>query len=83
MTRFRQGRGAKFFQWGLSPLALGWLQPCTRPLKLSDKRKSYNKQFLNLVEVTPFYGIDLSSKLDGFSAHQVFSFVLSSEHTIT
>jgi len=36
-----------------------------------------------LVEVTPFYGIGLCSKLDGFSAHKVFSFVLSSAHTIT
>jgi len=35
-----------------------------------------------LVEVTLFYGIGLSNKLDGFSAHSVFSFVLSSEHTI-
>jgi len=29
-----------------------------------------------VVEVTPFYGIGLSSNLDGFS-------VLSSEHTLT
>jgi len=36
-----------------------------------------------LVEVTSFYGIGLSSKLNGFSAHSVFSFVLKSEHTIT
>jgi len=35
----------------------------------SDNRKSCNKQLLNLVVVTPFYGIGLSSKLDGFSAH--------------
>jgi len=34
---------------------------------LSDNRKSYNKQLLNLVKVTPFYGIGLSSKLVGFS----------------
>jgi len=40
---------------------------------LSDHRKSYNKQHSNLVEVTPFYGIGLSSKLDGFSAHYKFS----------
>jgi len=41
----------------------------TRSLKLSYSRKSYNKQLSNLVEVTPFYGIGLSNKLDGFSAH--------------
>jgi len=45
----------------LSP-GLEWLRPCTRPLKFSDHRKSYNKQPLNVVEVTAFYGIDLSSE---------------------
>jgi len=58
-----------FVRGGLRPLALGWLWPCTRPLKLSDNGKSYYKQLSNLVEVTPFYGIGLNSKLGGFSAH--------------
>jgi len=40
-----------------------------KALKLSVNKKSYNKQLLNLIEVTPFYGIGLSSKLDGFSTH--------------
>jgi len=62
-------RKANFFRGRLRPLAPGWLRPYTRPLKLSDNRKSYNKQLTNVVEVTPFYGIGLSSKLDGFSAH--------------
>jgi len=71
------------FSGGLRPFAPGWLRPCTRPLKLNDHRKSYNKQLSNLVEIAPFYGIGPSSKLVGFSVHQVFSFVLSSEQTIT
>jgi len=37
--------------------------------KSYNSRKSYNKQLLNLVEVTSFYGIGLSSKLNGFSVH--------------
>jgi len=49
---------------------------------LSDNKKNYNKQLSNLVGVTPFYGIGLSSKLDGFSAHYVFS-ELSSEHAVS
>jgi len=36
-----------------------------------------------LVEVTPFYGIGLSSILDGFFCSLSFQFVLSSEYTIT
>jgi len=40
--------------------------------KHNDNRKSYNIQLSNLVEVTPFYGIGLSSKLDRF-LHTEFS----------
>jgi len=36
---------------------------------LSENRKRYNKQLSNLVEVAPYYGIGLSSKLVEFSAH--------------
>jgi len=63
-------RRANFFSGGrLRPLVPGWQRPCTRPLKFSGNRKSYNKQFSNVVEVTTFYGIGLSDNLDGFSAH--------------
>jgi len=65
---------ANFFSGGggLCPLAPGCQRPCTKPLKFSDNRKSYNKQFSNVVEVTPFYGIDLNSKLTDF-LHLKFS----------
>jgi len=56
--------GGQFF---LDPPGPGMVRPCTRPLKLSDHRKSYNKQLSNVVKFTSFYGIGLSSKLD--SAH--------------
>jgi len=58
MTGFRQ-EGSNF----LPP----WPRDGYGP-KLSDNRKNY-KQLSNLVDVTSFYDIGRSSKLDGFSAH--------------
>jgi len=70
------GKGGEIFFRGLSPPGPGMATALHKATKLSDNRKSYNKQLLNLVEVIPFYGIGRSRKLDGFSAHKVFSFVL-------
>jgi len=61
--------GQNFFQVGASPPGPKMATALHKTTKMSDHRKSYNKQLSNVVEVTPFYGIGLSSKLDGFSAH--------------